>query len=416
MPYTLKDALILDPRSRFFQKRVDVFIDKGKIRDISKDLKKKGKVIAEKGLCLSPGWIDMNVRINDPGYEFKESIAKTFELASKGGFTRLVTLPFTDPIIQSRDLILSLIEKGRSFGIHVHPLAALSQDFQDERLNDLQDLLTAGAVGFIDGRQKADPEMFANGLRYLNDREATIFSQTKDPELSRGAQVNEGLISTKLGMKGFSEEAETVHIRRDLDLLRMNGGRVHFPKLSTLEGLRLIKRAKSEGLKVSCDVPAYLFCLDESHLEGYATRYKLDPPLRSKKTIRGLSRFAEDGTIDAISSAHSPQDSESRDLEFDLASFGGRTLETCFPSFWTSTSQDLKKVKIAELFSLGPARILGLDMPIIEKDENAELTIFQNRFTWEYSGTRGHEYDDPFAGSEFHARLLGTINGLKSNL
>ena len=411
MPFTLKNALILDPRSGFFQKRADIFIDKGEISKISKNLRPKGKVIDEAGLAVSPGWVDMNVRINDPGFEYKETLESTLQQAKRGGFNRITTLPTTDPIIQTKDQVHSLIQKGKSLGVQVLPVCALSEDLKEEKLNDLHDLMNSGAAGFSDEDRSSDPEIISNALRYLDGSGGILFERATEPGLTDGAQVNEGLMSTRLGFKGFSIEAESVRISRDLDLVRMNGGKVHFYKVSTIEGLKLIKRGKSEGLNISCDVPAYLFFLDETLVDGYDTRYKLDPPLQPKKTRDAYSRFLLDGTIDAISSSHSPQDIESRDLEFDRASFGGRFLETCFPSFWTGVGKSIDRKLIPQLFSLGPASILNLELPIIEKGNKADLTIFQLGKNWDYSGEEGKEYSDPLAGSNFSARVIATISG-----
>ncbi len=416
MPYTLKNALILDPRSGHFQKRADILIDRGVIQKISKTIKASGRVIDLPNLGISPGWIDMNVRINDPGFEYKETLDQTIDLAKKGGFTSIVTLPDTNPLIQTKDQINSLIQKGRKRNINIHPLAALTEDQKEERLNDLMDLMNSGAVGFSDSDSSHDPEIVSNALRYLDGSKGFLFAKPSDPSLSNGAQVNEGLMSTKLGFKGFSPESESLRLSRDLDLLRMNGGRIHFSGVSTVEGLKLIKKAKSEGFNVSCDVPAYLFFLDESNVEGYDTRFKLDPPLKPKKTIESMIRFIVDGTIDSISSFHSPQDIESRDLEFDLASFGGSFLETSFASFWVGAGKKIDKKLIPDLFSLNASKILGIDLPIIEKGSEVNLSVFQLGSKWNYEGQEGREYTDPMAGNAFNSRVLGTILGKETSL
>jgi dihydroorotase len=409
MPTILKDALVLDPRSKFHKKRVDIHIDKGSIKKIAKNIKLKGKAIEEKNLCVSPGWFDLNVRINDPGFEFKETLEETFAQASIGGFTKILTLPATDPIIQSKDLVQNLVEKGNRLGIGVFPCAALTKDSKGEQLNDLKDLLEAGAVAFTDDINSDNTEIIAHTLQYLGDSEGILMSRPLDMGLANGFQVNEGIISTKLGLKGLAIEAESLRIARDIRLLKMNGGRLHFSKVSTPEGLNLIKKAKAEGLNLSCDVPFYLFCLDETRVGTYDTSFKLDPPLRSKKDMNGLSKFLLDGTIDGISSAHSPLDTESRDLEFDHASFGARTLATAFPAFWSAMNEGLKPEHIAEIFSLGPARVLGVEVPVIEKDAAVDLTIFQLNTKWDYKGQKGRSLDDPFSDSRFSSRVLGTI-------
>ncbi len=401
----------MDPRSKFNQKRVDIIIERGSITKISKQLRPKGKIVDPKNLCVSPGWIDLGTVVSDPGFEFKEVLSQTLDSASRGGFTGLVPLPKTNPVHQNKEQVENLINKGSAKGIDLYPIASLSKDNKGEQLNDLKDLISGGAIGFSDESFSDNPEILSHALRYLGDGNGLVVSLARDLDLSDQAQLNEGKMSTQLGLKGFPPEAEVIRVSRDLELLRLNGGRIHFHKVSSTEALKLIKKAKTEGLNVSCDVPSYIFSLDEEILVDYNARFKLDPPLKSKKEITGLIRFLENGTIDAISSGHSPQDIESKDLEFDLADFGGNTLESSFASFWSSLSEDLKKPMIAELFSLGPARILGLAKPKIEEGSDLDISLFQLNTNWDYDADRESRHSDPFDKTRFSARVIGTLKG-----
>ncbi|NND95172.1 MAG: dihydroorotase, partial [Flavobacteriales bacterium] len=323
MTYTLVNVKIIDQKSSWNKKRVDVVISDGRISDIGKGLKPKGTVIKGKNLHLSPGWIDMKVHFCDPGHEYKEDLRSGLSAAKVGGFTSVVTMPDTTPAVDNKSAVEYLLTKSKDSGVKVYPAACISKGNKGKELSEMIDLDRAGVKMFSDDKKAIESSSLMNrALLYAKDTGRVVSTFPQDPYLGEHGSMNEGKVSTSLGLTGIPHIAETIQLRRDIDLLRYTGSKLHVSGVSTSESVKLIKAAKKEGLEISAEVHLANLIWTDDQLRGYDTKFKLSPPLRSEKDRKALVKGVNDGTIDCISSDHRPEDVEHKKLEFGRAHYG----------------------------------------------------------------------------------------------
>jgi dihydroorotase len=332
MYIVFKEVKIIDQTSPFHNSIQNILIKDGIIDKIGKSNFKADKVFQRKGLMVSKGWFDMRANFNDPGLEFKEDIESGCKTATVGGFTGIAILPNTDPVVQSKSQIEYIKSKSAACLPDIYPIAALTTDTKGEELTEMIDLHYAGASAFSDGELPVwNTDILLKSLIYLQKFDGLLINKPEDRMLTQFGDMNEGPTSTVLGMKGMPALAEELMIKRDLDILEYTGGKIHFSNLSSKGAVAIIRLAKKKKLNVSCDVSIHHLIYDETNLGGYDTNYKSNPPFRTDIDRRSLIKGVSDGTIDAIVSAHSPQDEENKKLEFDKAAFGLLGLQTFWP-------------------------------------------------------------------------------------
>lgn len=413
MKYAINNVTILDQGSDFHKKKVSVLIDQGKIKEITNKEIKAAKSFSGDDLFLSKGWTDLRVHLKDPGFEQDEKFEYLMESASRGGFTSILTLPNTDPAIGHKDMIRSLLNSARPYAVRILPSAILSKNAQGVELSEMIDLHSAGAIAFTDGdRDIRNTELLAHALLYIQKFDGLILSHSEDSEISQNGQMNEGEASTRLGLKGIPNIAESSRVQRDLELLEHYGGRLHFSHISTPKSLDLIKSAKKKGLKVSCDIACHHLILDETFLMDYDTNYKTSPPLRTKKETEVFWKAIGDGLIDAIVSDHNAINVENKDLEFDLAQFGLIGLETFVPSIMEEAEKKIGLEKLINKITDGPDGVLKIKRPSISKGIDADLTLFSTNSEWQYNPKSGgaRPQNSPFIGESFKTRVVATFN------
>lgn len=413
MKYAINNATIVDTGSQYHQKKVSLLIRNGRIEKISKKPFDEKKSIEGDALYVSKGWTDLRVHLKDPGFESHEKLEYLLDSAAKGGFTSILTLPNTNPPVQNKDMIHSLRARSVSHVVSILPSAVLSKDAKGEELAELIDLHTAGAVAFTDGDHDIhNSELLGHALLYIQKFNGLLLMHAEDKEVSQNGQMNEGEMSTILGMKGIPNIAESSRVKRDLELLAHYGGRLHFSHISTPESLALIKDAKKKKLNVSCDISVHHLLLDESMLGDYDSNYKLCPPLRSKNDIKAFWKALDDGTIDAIVSDHDAKDEESKNLEYDLADCGIIGLETLFAALYSSGKDKLDLESMIEKLTNGPDRILGRQREGIREGGEADLTVFGLDTSWVYDPETGggRPKNSPFIGQRFDARVVAVFN------
>jgi dihydroorotase len=415
----LQSARVVCASSPWHGQTADVLIEEGRIASIALagTLQKADKIIEANGYLLTPGWFDLRATLCEPGHEYKDDIATLCRAAAFGGFTDVAVLPTSHPPVQTKESVWFVKQCAQPHGIALHPIAAATKDLAGESLSEMIDLHHAGAVAFANGHGPiADAALLLTALQYLKTINGLLIERPLTPSLAKGGQMHEGIASTMLGMKGMPELAEELAIMRNLELLAYSGGKIHFSCISTARGLALIKEAKSKGLAVTCDVAAHQIAFTDHDLLGFDTNLKADPPFRSAETIEAIWRALADGTIDAIVSDHTPEDEESKCLEFDMAAFGLLGLETAFAALCTHRPSYISVELIAQKLSEGARRVLGLAQLNIEVGEEARLTLVDPNATWtfEHAHIRSRSKNTPFVGHTFTGKVVGTIAGRKA--
>ena len=413
MKILLKAVQIYDPVSAFHLKRQHILIDQGIISYIGEDLQEADRTLDLKGLCVSPGWVDMYARVGEPGLEHKEDIESLAEAAAAGGFTDVLCMPNVQPVVQSKGAVNFLKSKSTTLPVNLLPAGAVTVDTQGKELTEMIDLQRAGAVAFTDGDKPLQgAEVIVKALQYLQPFDGLLMNRPEHTRLTEFGQVHEGIISTQLGMKGIPALAEEVMVTRDLQLLAYTGGRLHFSLISSAGSVEAIRKAKASGLNVTCDVASYQVAYTDETMAPFDTNYKVAPPFRSNTDAEAIKQGLQDGTINAVVSAHQPHDTESKKLEFDLAEFGIVNLETAFAVANTTLAGILSLENLIEKLTSAPREILRLPACSIAKGEKACLTLFHPELKWTptQDSTKSKSKNSPFLGQELTGKVIGIIN------
>ncbi len=411
----IKNAKILSPGSSHHGKKRDLSIDrKGRIQSIRAKLEdSRAKVLEAKGAYVSPGWMDVGVQVGDPGFEHREDLQSVAAAAAAGGFTAIAAQPNTEPAIHSKSEVLYLSKSMADNLIDLYPLGAVSQACAGVDITEIYDMHQAGAIAFSDGQKSIqNGGLMMRALQYVKAINGVVINAPHDESIAGGGQIHEGRMSTALGMKGLPALAEELMLQRDLYLLAYTDSRLHVSNVSTAGAVALIREAKQKGLRVTASVAAMNLALTDEVLEGFETNYKVLPPLRGKSDVAALKRGLQDGTIDFISSNHTPLEGEAKKLEFPYAQFGVLGLQTLFPLVNTHLGDRFKAEDWARLLAIRPREAFGLPVPEIREKEMANLTIFSTEEDWtlEASAIRSKSRNTPFIGQGFTGRVLGVVN------
>ncbi|MBS4072822.1 MAG: amidohydrolase family protein [Algoriphagus sp.] len=362
------------------QPLANYFFDGSSLRAIDLTQKELSfeEIIDCTGLIGSPGWIDLRTGFGEPGQEYRETIASLCESLLVSGFSTAVVMPNTDPVIQSKNEAEFILNRSRKFLPNLIVMGAVTKKTEGEDLTEMLDMhFQAGLTVFGDGAKPlSNSDRYMKILQYLQKFNGVLFDHAYDPLLSIFGQMHEGLVSTKLGMKGIPNLAEDVAIQRNLEIIRYTGGKVHFQTLSTAKGVDLIRQAKKEGLQVTSDVSIYQLIFNDEDLITFDTNLKVKPPFRSEYDRVALIEGLKDGTIDALVSNHQPQDFDSKFAEFDLASFGMAGLQSFLPAM-VKLSEELGWELLIEKVTSGPRKIIG--------SISDSWTIFNPNEEWEYN-------------------------------
>lgn len=384
MNLLLTGVTIADPNSKFNQQQTDVRVEQGRITAIGSKLATKGeKTIDGTGCVLSPGFFDLNCAIGDPGFETREDIATATAAAKAGGFTGLAVLPHTKPVVHSKAEVAYIVNKAKGNLVDVLPVGAISQDLEGKELAELYDMKQAGAVAFSDGNKPiTDDGFMSRALQYAKGFDGLLMVYPENKSIAGKSQINESPNSVLLGMKGLPALAEEMHISRDIFLAAYHDAPVHISNISTAGSVALIKKAKKDGLKISCDVAAHQLVFTEELLADFDSNYKVKPPLRGKADAKALLAGLKDGTIDAVSSQHRPHEIEAKDVEFEIAAYGIIALQTVLPLLLKA---GLDAGQIASRLSVNPRQLLGLSVPVIAEGAEANFTLYHPTEVWMYN-------------------------------
>lgn len=415
MKYLIKNCKVIHRGSKLHGKKVDILIDKGLIIDIASRINDpKAKIIQGKKLHVSIGWMDIGTHLGEPGYEHRETFDSLSKAASAGGYTDLVTMPKSIPVIQSKAQIRNLISAGKTIGIDIHPLGALSQDLKGENISELIDMHHAGAVGFTDGLKSIDKSgLLLRALQYVKQFNGIILHHPNDQSLANEDLIHEGDVSTSLGMKGSPSLAETLTTYRDVQLQEYADSRLCIHLVSSKESIEVIKKAKKSNNNIVSGVSYLNLVKSHDDLKDFDSNLKVKPILRDRLDQKSLRKSVSDDTLDYISSNHYPLEIEKKHLEFPYASHGAIGLETCFSMLCTDAAKDLSIESIVHKISVGPREALGMEIPQLEKGAQAKLTIFDPSIKWKYeeSDIQSLSHNSPFINYEFEGKVLATVNG-----
>ena len=370
------------------------------------------------GLLVSPGFIDMHVHLREPGQEHKETIATGCAAAVAGGFTSVCPMPNTSPVNDNAAITRYMIEQAeRARLANVFPIGAITKSLDGSELAEMGEMKAAGAVAVSDdGRAVPHAGIMRRAMQYAKDFDLPVIDHCEDRSLSSGGVMHEGRISLLLGLKGMPALAEEIDVVRDILIAEETGARLHIAHVSTKGAIEAVRRAKNEGINVTCEVAPHHFTLTDRAVEGYDTNTKMAPPLRSEEHLEAIVSAIKDGTVDAIASDHAPHHSDEKALEYDRAPFGIIGLETSVGLALTELvhSGVIGLERLVELCSANPAKILGLaGRGTLKAGSVADITIIDPELEWTYSNaeSRSKSRNSPFDGRHFRGGVSATIVG-----
>ena len=402
---------------------MDLLIEDGKVATwIRREDEKPNdvEIFDATGLIVAPGFIDMHVHLREPGQEHKETIASGCAAAVAGGWTSVCPMPNTNPVNDNAAITRYMIEQAERAGLaNVFPIGAITKSSDGNELAEMGEMKAAGAVAVSDdGRPVPNAGIMRRAMQYARDFDLPVIDHCEDKSLSSGGVMHEGKISLLLGLKGMSALAEDIDVARDIILAKETGSHVHIAHVSTKGAVEVIRRARREGINVTCEVTPHHFTLTDKAVEGYDTNTKMAPPLRSNEHLEALIEGIKDGTIDAIATDHAPHHADEKALEYDRAPFGITGLETAlglaFQRLVNKGVIDLRR--LVELCSANPAKIFKLaNRGTLAPGSIADVTILDPSLNWTYKNaeSRSKSRNSPFDNWEFTGAAVATIVGGK---
>jgi len=413
MSILIRQAKIIDPSSPFHSQNADVFIEGDQISAIDLQLNLEAdEIIDIPGLCISPGWVDIFAHFCDPGFEFKETIDTGAMAAATGGFTDILLVPNTIPVVYTKGPVEYIIQKSRSLLVNLHSIAAVTKNAEGNQLSEMYDMHQSGAIAFSDGLNTIQsPGILLKALQYVKAINKTIIQLPDDHSINANGLMHEGIISTRLGLPGKPSIAEELMIARDIELVKYTRSKIHFTGVSTIKSIALIASAKKEGLQVSCSVAPYHLLYTDEDLFDYDSNLKLNPPLRTKEDRQALIQAVLNGTIDCIASHHLPQDIDNKLVEFENAKDGMIGLQTSFAIVKTAMP-GISEDRLVELFSTTARNIFHLPSASIKADHKACISLFLPGDPWSFTKdlNKSKSNNTSLFGKELYGRPLGIIN------
>ena len=405
---------LIDPATALDQ-HGDLLVRDGLILDFGPGLGRPDGVdmLDGRDAVLCPGLVDMRATLGEPGYEYRETVASAAKAASSSGITTLAALPDSRPAIDDPALVRQMRARGEETGaLTVLPYGAVTRGCRGEELAEIGLLREAGAVAFTDGQRAiGDARLMRLALSYARGFDAVIVQHPEDPSLADGGAATEGELATRLGLPGIPAVAEAILVARDIRLARLTGGAVHFAHVSTAETLTLIRRAKADGVRVTCDTAPPYFDLNETAIGDFRTYAKLSPPLRPEADRVAVCAALADGTIDAIASDHQPCDADDKRLPFALAAPGGAGLATLLGVTLAQVhGNGLPLIRALDLLTARPAALLRTETGRLAKGAPADLCLFDLERIWKVEAglLPGKAQNTPFDGRALEGRVLGT--------
>ena len=411
MNVLIKQAKIISPSSPFNGQIKDILIKDGKIVSIGNSITDKtDQVIEKEGMCVSIGWMDMFADFGDPGFEQNENIESGAKAAAAGGFTDVMLIPNSRPVVDNKAQVEYVVQKAKGLSINIHPLGAISKRAEGKDLAEMYDMRRSGAIAFTDGIHPVQNSgLVLKALQYVKSFDGTIIQVPDDTSIGTNGLMNEGIISTQMGLPGKPILAEELMVARDLKLARYAGSKIHFTGITSPKSLDYITRSKESGIQVTCSITPYQAYFCDEDLQGYDTNLKLNPPLRTRADMMAIRKALLDGSIDCIASHHLPQHWDNKTCEFEYAKPGMIALETMFAVLM---SCGLSAEDFVQMQTINVRNVVGLPIPEIKEGETASLTLFipGSEFTLEESMIQSKSKNSPFIGKKLKGKIIGIIN------
>lgn len=412
MGLIIKNGYLIDPSTRK-EGVFDILIEKDKISSIAKRIESKSiKVIDAKGMLVFPGLIDIHCHLREPGREDEETIYTGSLSAVSGGFTTICCMPNTSPPLDNKVAIRFVLDRARDALCEVLPIGAITIGREGKEIAPYGEMAEEGAIAFSDdGDCVMDSLVMRRALEYTKLYQRPVISHPEDQNLSRNGVMNEGVISTKMGLRGIPKEAETIMVQRDISLTQMTGGRLHLAHLSVASSVEMVRHAKKYMNNLTSEVAIHHLFLTEENVKGYDTNMKVSPPLRTQKDISALIKGLKDGTIDCIVTDHAPHTEEEKGSGFENAPFGMIGFETTLSLSMELQQKGLSLISIITLFTTGPARVLGLNKGCIAEGRDADIVIFDPEKEWIYKkeDIKSKSKNSPFIGRKMKGKVVNTI-------
>ncbi len=422
MKVLIKQVKIIAPSYPFNGHTKDILITDGIITVISDAVKATAEqVIEQPGLCVSIGWMDVFANFADPGYEYKETLETGAKAAAAGGFTDVMVLPNTSPVVHSKSQVEYIIQKSKALAVNIHPIGAVTKNAEGKDLAEMYDMQQSGAVAFGDGINSIQSAgILLKALQYVKSFDGTVIQIPDDKSIGTNGLMNEGIVSTQLGLPGKPTIAEELLVARDLKLARYADSKLHFTGISSAKSLEYIKRSKETGIKVSCSVTPYNLYFTDADVQEYDTNLKVNPPLRIEADRQGLLKGIADGMVDCIASHHFPQNWDSKTCEFEYAKEGMVGLESLFGILGELgiSNLELGLERLITLLSVNPRKIFGIAVPEIKEGAAACLTLFNTdeEYIFTEQMIKSKSKNSPFIGKKLKGKVIGIINKGKVEL
>jgi dihydroorotase len=416
MKILIRQALISDPNASLNGSTKDILIDNGIIVSIGDSLPVPNDnsvtIIEEKGLVVSPGWIDPFAHFCDPGLEFRETLESGAEAAAAGGYTQVFTLPNTQPVVTNKTQVQYIVQRSTTLPVTIRPLGAITKGLEGKDLAEMYDMYNSGAVAFSDGIYPVQsPGLFLKALQYVKAFEGVLVQIPVDDSIGKYGLMHEGIVSTQMGLPGIPAIGEELMIQRDIELLEYTGSKLHITGVSTARGIQLIKDAKARGLQITCSVTPYHLTFCDEDLTDYDTNLKVTPPLRLRTDMLALREAVQAGVVDCIASHHLPQNWDHKTCEFEYAKAGMISLQTAYAAVQTALPE-LAPEAIVRLLAVNPAKIFGVTATGIKEGEAATLTLFQpaGATVLTKQNNKSKSVNSPFLDRELKGKVTGIIH------
>ena len=414
MKVLLKQASIVSSASPFNGLQKDILIDEGTIVSIKDSITDKADTVVElPGMHVSIGWMDVFAHFCDPGLEHRETIASGVAAAAAGGFTDVLLMPNTQPVVDNKSQVEYLVNKSTPLPVNVHPIGAVTKDAAGKELAEMYDMRQAGAIAFSDGIHSIQNSgLLVKALQYIKVFDGIIIQIPDDKSIGSSGLINEGIISTQLGLPGKPSMAEELIVARDIKLASYADSKLHFTGVSTAKSLEYIQQAKHDGIDITCSVTPYhlLFC--DEDLQEYDTNLKVNPPVRTSADRAALLTGLLDGTIDCIASHHIPHHIDDKECEFEYAKNGMIGLESLFGGVSSLVNGEWPLEKLIDTLSVAPRNIFGLPIPEFKEGTVASLTLFNplEEYIFERSMIQSKSANAAFIGKKLKGKVIGIIN------
>ncbi len=406
--YLLKNITVLDTTSEHYGKTVDISINTEKATFTFNDnTLENAEIIDFAGHYLSPGFCDLYTNINDPGFEYREDIESITNAAIAGGFTSICATADNHPITQTKAQVEYIINNAKNTAIDILPIGAITENFDGKSPTEMLDMHAAGAIAFSDVPHSVkDSGVLLRALQYVQPFDGLIITLPFDKTLVADGQVNESEISVKMGMKGITNLSEFSIVQRDIELLKYASGKLHFVGVSTKESVDLIRKAKADKLNVTCSVFVHHLISTENEVKNFDSNYKVFPPLRTIEDQQSLIDALKDGTIDCISTQHTPLNIDEKNVEFEVADFGIIGLETAFGLLNKKLENEISKEKLIELLSTNPRKIIK------QEKRNSDFVIlnFDEEYTFTEKNIKSKSKNTPYISQTLKGKVKAVFS------